>query len=262
MTERGRLAIASSYAALVALGAGIIALLATLPDVSALEKNWPQSTSLMRIRAAEARKAGRELRIVYAPVPLSQIPRSVQRAIRVAEDAAFFQHRGFDWFELREAVSEAWEEKAPPRGASTITQQLARNLYLSPRRSLVRKLREALITERLEAELSKDRIFELYLNVIEFGAGVFGVEAAARHYFGIPVGQTDRLQAAQLAATIPAPLRQNPSTDTRGFRWRTELAYRRAFAPEDSTGEDSTAMGENPRGEPVDSAAKPAGRIE
>ena len=105
----------------------------------------------------------------------------------VSEDAAFFDHSGFDWYELRAAVRKAWQEREAPRGASTITQQLARNLYLSPRRSLSRKLREALITRRLEQKLSKNRIFELYLSVIELGRGIFGMDAAARHYFGVPV---------------------------------------------------------------------------
>lgn len=235
MTDRGRLAFGLLYAALVAAGGGIIALFATLPDVSDLSSGWPDSTAFMRIRAAEARSRGQAFELRYSPVPLSQIPHDVQRAIRVAEDAAFFQHNGFDWYELRQAIGDAWEERGAPRGASTITQQLARNLYLSPHRDLVRKLREALITERLEASLSKARIFELYLNVIEFGSGIFGVDAGSRYYFGIPVAWTDRLQAAQLAATIPSPLRENPNTDTRGFRWRTELAYQRAFA-QDSSG--------------------------
>lgn len=234
MTAAKRLVPVVLFLALVASGATIIALLATLPDPSGLAEAWPETTAYMRLRAAEAEAEGRQFRLRYSPVPLSRIPESVQRAIRVAEDAAFFQHRGFDWFEVRQAVGKAWEEGETPRGASTITQQLARNLYLSPRRNLFRKVREALITERLEARLSKRRIFELYLNVIEFGQGVFGVEAAARHYFGIPVAEAYPLQAAELAATIPAPRRQNPLTDTRGFRWRTELIYVRAFGQNDT----------------------------
>lgn len=234
MTRLKRLIPPALFTALVALGAMIIALLATLPDPSGLREAWPESTAYMRLRAAEAEAEGRQFRLKYSPVPLAQIPASVQRAVRVSEDAAFYQHRGFDWFEVRQAVGKAWEEGEVPRGASTITQQLARNLYLSPSRRLFRKLREALITERLEARLTKERIFELYLNVIEFGSGVFGVDAAARHYFGIPVAEADLRQAAELAATIPAPRSQNPLTDTRGFRWRAELAYARAFGASDT----------------------------
>lgn len=224
----------AAFAALVAAGATIIVLLATLPDPASLADEWPESTAYMRLRSAQADAEGRRLRISYSPVPISRIPESVQRAVRVAEDAAFFQHEGFDWYEMRQAVDKALEEGTAPRGASTITQQLARNLYLSPNRNPLRKLREALITERLEARLSKRRIFELYLNVIEFGPGIFGVDAAARRYFGEPVAGVGRREAAQLAATIPAPLTQNPATDTRGFRWRADLVYTRAFTEPDT----------------------------
>lgn len=237
MSRGRRILIAVIFAALVTSGSAIILLLATVPDPSALADKWPESTAYMRLRSDQAAAEGRQLRIDYTPVPLTRIPHSVQRAIRVSEDAAFFQHEGFDWYEVRQAVGKAWEEGEAPRGASTITQQLARNLYLSPNRNLLRKVREVLITERLEAELSKERIFELYLNVIEFGSGVFGVEAAARRYFGVPVGEVSQRQAAQLAATVPAPLSQNPATDTRGFRWRVDLVYDRAFTESDTVAE-------------------------
>ena len=200
MTVAKRLLAVVLFWALVGLGAAIIALLATLPDPSTFADTWPESTAYMRLRAEEAEAEGRRFRLKYSPVPLSQISPSVQRAIRVAEDAAFFQHQGFDWFEVRQAVGKAWEEGEAPRGASTITQQLARNLYLSPRRNLFRKIREALITERLEAQLSKRRIFELYLNVIEWGSGIYGAEAAARYYYHVPAADLTREEAARLAA--------------------------------------------------------------
>ena len=200
----------------------------TLPSVSRYAESWPDTTAYMRIRIAEAAR-DEPLELRYRPVALVEVPRSLRRAVLVSEDAAFFDHSGFDWYELRAAIQKAWEEREAPRGASTITQQLARNLYLSPRRSLSRKLREALITRRLERKLSKNRIFELYLSVIELGKGVFGVDAAARHYFGVPVSGASASQAAMLAATIPSPLRDNPATDTRRFRWRTDLIAGRAF---------------------------------
>lgn len=255
MTDGRRLLAALLFTVLVASGGAIIALFATLPDPSGLSDEWPESTAYMRLREAEAEGEGRTFQLRYSPVPLAQIPASVQRAIRVSEDAAFFQHQGFDWYEVRQAVGKAWEEGEAPRGASTITQQLARNLYLSPSRHLFRKIREALITERLEARLSKDRIFELYVNVIEFGPGVFGVDAAARYYFGIPVAEAGPRQAAELAATIPAPRSQNPLTDTRGFRWRADLAYARAFGPSDTL----TADGADPteEGTIVEEAVRP-----
>lgn len=202
---------------------------ATLPSVSGLAEAWPDTTAYMRIRIAEAARRGETFELSYRPVPLSDAPTALRRAVLVSEDAAFYDHSGFDWYELRAAIDKAWQEHEAPRGASTITQQLARNLYLSPRRNLSRKLREALITCRLEKALSKNRILELYLGVIELGPGIFGMDAAARRYFGTPVSGVSELQAAMLAATIPAPLRDNPATDTRRFRWRTRLIAQRAF---------------------------------
>lgn len=202
---------------------------ATLPSVSRFAASWPDTTAYMHIRIAQAARSDESFELRYRPVALAEVPRSLRRTVLVSEDAAFFDHAGFDWYEFRAAIGKAWREREAPRGASTITQQLARNLYLSPRRSLSRKLREALITMRLEKQLSKNRILELYLSVIELGRGVFGVDAAARHYFGVPVSDVSASQAAMLAATIPSPLRDNPATDTRRFRWRTDLIAGRAF---------------------------------
>lgn len=218
---------------LLAAGAALALLLLALPDVRPLRSGWPERTAYMEVRLSEARERGETLRIDYRPVPLSRIPPAVRRTVLVAEDAAFYGHTGFDWHELRAALDRAWQEKRLPRGASTISQQLARNLYLSPDRNPIRKLREALIARRLERTLDKNRILELYLNVIEFGPGVFGVEAAARRYFGTGVSALGPREAARLAATIPSPRRHNPGTDTRTFRWRTGLVYRRAFGAEE-----------------------------
>lgn len=204
---------------------------ATLPDVSSLAEAWPDTTAYMRIRIAQAVRREDTLRIRYHPVRLSDVPAALRRAVLVSEDAGFYDHSGFDWHEIRAAFEKARREREMPRGASTITQQLARNIYLSPRRAPTRKLREAFITRRLEKELPKSRILALYLNVIELGPGLFGVDAASREYFGIPVSAVSRRQAAMLAATIPSPLLDNPGTDTRRFRWRTDLIAGRAFAP-------------------------------
>ena len=214
---------------LVALAgvSSILLVLATLPRVHGLSTGWPQRTSYMD--AWLRSRAGGTAGLDYRPVPLGRIPQSVQRAVIVSEDASFFSHRGFDWFEVREAAREAWEEGEFPRGASTITQQLARNLFLSPARTPIRKFREALIARRLEAVLSKTRILELYLNVIEFGPGVYGVDAASRRYFGVGVESVGQREAAELAATIPSPRRNNPASRTTPFRRRSELAYQRAF---------------------------------
>jgi len=213
------------------LGGGIVLYL-TSPNGSEYRHAWPKRTAYMQLRIDEARDAGRPLRIQYLPVPLSRIPHAVQRAVLVGEDAGFYGHGAFDWSEMRAAAEQAWREGESPRGASTITQQLARNLYLSPQRSLWRKVREAIIAMRLEHALSKRRILELYLNVFELGRGVFGVEAASEHYFGEPVGALGREQAVRLAATIPSPLHDNPDTDTRQYRWRIGLIGPRAFPPD------------------------------
>jgi len=237
--------------ALVVLGFAVYYL--TLPNGTEYRHRWPERTAYMQLRIDQARQAGHELDIRYRPVPLSKIPRSVRRAVLVGEDAGFHGHGAFDWGEIRAAVEQAWREKRAPRGASTITQQLARNLYLSPHRSWWRKGREALIAVRIEHALSKNRILELYLNVIELGPGVFGVGAAAVYYFGEPVDDLGPEEAVRIAATIPSPLNDNPDTNTRAYRWRIGLIGSRAFRP-DTSGEtvaDSLAPGE------IQSGARP-----
>lgn len=214
----------------IALGVGAVffgLLWITLPDPRGYVSEWPERTAYMERWLEGAEAGGRS--VEYRPVPLSRIPETLRRAVLVSEDAGFYGHGGFDWHEVGAAIREAWEEREMPRGASTITQQLARNLYLSPSRNPFRKLREALITRRIESRLSKNRILELYLSVIEFGPGVYGVEAASRRYFGKSVSALTRREAAELAATIPSPRGNNPATRTRSFQWRARLAYARAF---------------------------------
>jgi monofunctional biosynthetic peptidoglycan transglycosylase len=150
-------------------------------------------------------------------VPLARIAPALVQAVLIAEDDKFFQHGGFDWDAIEDAVERGLSNRRFDRGASTITQQLARNLYLSPKRSLVRKLREALITFRLERAMGKDRILELYLNVIEFGDQVFGVEAASRHYFRKPAVALAPEEAVRLASILTDPRRLSPSSQR--LRW-------------------------------------------
>lgn len=230
-----------AIAAVVLLVVAPALLWLTAPDGSEYAEAWPERTAYMELRLRQADDEGRELAIRYRPVPLGRVPEPVRRAIRVSEDAAFYQHAGVDWHEVRAAVREAWREEEAPRGASTLTMQLARNLYLSPDRSPWRKLREVIIAVKMEGALEKRRIFELYLSVIELGRGVFGVEAAARHYWGTSVSALGPARAAQLAATIPAPLRDNPSTRTARFGWRAALITRRAFA--DTAAADTAGPG-------------------
>ena len=177
----------------------------TLPDVRELRTKNLESTAFMDLRAREARAEGRELRRVHQWVPYSRISPHLKRAVLVAEDAGFWGHEGIDLVEIKKSLESGWERVTLMRGASTITQQLAKNLYLSPTRNPFRKLTELFITRRLEHELSKTRIFELYLNNIEWGDGIWGAEAAARTYFGIPASAVGPDQAALMAGAIVNP---------------------------------------------------------
>jgi monofunctional biosynthetic peptidoglycan transglycosylase len=186
----------------------------TLPDVRELRREPPGSTAFMRIRAAEAEAAGRPVRQVQRWVPYSRISPMLAKAVRVSEDAAFWDHDGIDLGEIKASIQDNWTKGKALRGASTITQQLAKNLYLSPSRNPYRKVAELFITRRLEAELSKTRIFELYLNVIEWGDGIWGAEAAAQTYFGVSASDLSTEQAALLAAAIVNPRVFSPARPT------------------------------------------------
>jgi len=195
-------------AALVALiGAAALALWVSLPDVSGLASRAPRTTALVEQRRLEARRAGRAFDPELRPVPLDRISRRLAEAVVLAEDASFFGHSGFDWREIRDAAEQNLRAGRTVRGASTITQQLAKNLYLGTERSYARKVKEAILAMKLERTLSKRRILALYLNAVEWGPGVFGAEAASRHWFGISASELDASQAAVLAAMLPAPRR-------------------------------------------------------
>ena len=183
---------------------------ATLPDVSPLATSWPKTTAFMERRQQELRRAGTSARLDWTPVPLARIAPDMRKAAVVAEDSLFWSHHGIDWVAMRGALQKNWERGGVKVGGSTITQQLAKNLYLSPARTPWRKLREIAIAKRLERRLSKKRILELYLNVIEFGPRTYGVEAAARRYMGKPARDLSRLEAATLAAVIPSPRIYDP----------------------------------------------------
>jgi len=186
----------------------------TLPDVRVLSTANPSSTAFMKQRAVEAAREGHTTRRVQEWVPYARVSESLKRAVLVAEDAAFWEHDGIDVEQIREAIRTSWEQGVPIRGASTITQQLAKNLYLSPSRDPFRKLRELVIARRLEAALPKRRIFEIYLNVVEWGDGIWGAEAAARTYFGIPASALNAEQAALLAGAIINPRLHSPARPT------------------------------------------------
>ncbi len=199
---------------------------ATLPDVRPLARSWPGTTSFMERRKAELARRGEKTRLEWTPVPLSRISPEMWRAVVVAEDARFWQHNGVDWDAARNALQKNWEKGALKVGGSTITQQLAKNLYLSPARTPWRKLRELVIARRLERDLTKRRILELYLNVIEFGRRTFGVEAASRRYFGKSAADLTAEQAATLAAVIPSPRIYDPVRHPDRARRRAERILR------------------------------------
>jgi len=203
-----------------ALTAGVLWVYLSLPNVTYLKSKNPKTTALIDQRLRESHSSGKELKVRQTWVGFDSIPTILKEAVRVAEDARFYEHEGIDYDELREAIQKNIEQWKFARGASTITQQLAKNLFLSTDKSLRRKLEEYFIARRLEAELSKNRIFHLYLNVIEFGPGVFGVEAAARHYFGKSVGQLSLEEVVRLTAVIPKPLTESPTRNSRWLNWR------------------------------------------
>ncbi len=184
--------------------------LATFPDVPALAKKNPAETALMAARTAEAAEAGRPYKRHWNWVPLSDMSSQLQRAVVAAEDANFFSHEGFDWDGIKVAMERNLEAGKIERGGSTITQQVAKNLFLTQDRSFFRKAREAMITRALEQHLSKARILEIYLNIAEWGEGVYGAEAAARHYFFKPAKELTADESALLAAMLPSPLKYDP----------------------------------------------------
>lgn len=194
-------------------------------EVRALRLANPPETSLMRQRAREAERRGRKAARVQGSVPLERVSRHLIQAVVAAEDGKFFEHEGVDWDAIKESAEKNWQKRRFVRGGSTITQQLAKNLFFTTRKSLVRKLQELVVARWLEQDLSKARILELYLNVIEWGPGLYGCQAAAQRYYGKPAAALDELEAAGLAAMIPAPRSLNPQLDPR----RHALAQRRVL---------------------------------
>src|SRR5262249_14161015 len=202
----------------------------TLPDVRILKTTNPASSAFIDLRASEAKANGLPVRRVQRWVPYERISKDLKRAVLIAEDDAFWQHDGVDLEQIEESLETDWTRGRFLRGGSTITQQLAKNLYLSPSKNPLRKLRELIIARRFEAELSKKRILELYLNEIEWGDGIYGAEAAARTYFHSTAADLDSEQAALLAAAIINPRLLNPARPTAKLVRRQQLILRRMGA--------------------------------
>jgi monofunctional glycosyltransferase len=219
-----------------------------------LRERNPERTAFMEHRLKEARAEGRDLTIRHHWVPLESMSPNLRRAVLAAEDDRFYQHGGIDWRALaeevqyqgdtafswwsredrqalRRALGYYWANRDEVKGRSTITQQLAKNLYFTPERSLFRKVNEAVVTLRLERFLTKDRILEIYLNVAEWGPGIFGAQAAALAYFERGAEELTLEQAAALAATLPHPLSSNPSHRPASMAWRRERLLERLRSP-------------------------------
>jgi monofunctional biosynthetic peptidoglycan transglycosylase len=199
----------------------------TVPNVRVLRTENPSTTAFIELRAREARIRGDTPRRVQRWVSYARISPSLKRAVLVAEDSGFWQHEGIDFQQIKESMEINIERMEFARGASTITQQLAKNLYLSPSKNPIRKIRELLIARRLEAELTKQRILELYLNVIEWGDGIYGAEAAARTYFRKPAAELGPEEAALLAAAIINPRLLDPAHPSARLRRRQRMILRR-----------------------------------
>lgn len=233
----------------VLAGAFVLWLLAVWPPPVWYRTHWPRETAFMEMRRAARPRRGAAAGFSYHPVPLDSIAAALPGAVMAGEDRRFWEHHGIDWWNLRaalgyrrgdfswasshdrsdlsRALGTVWERREALRGASTITQQLAKNLYLSPSRSPLRKVKEAVTAYRLEVALEKRRILELYLNIVELGDGVWGVDAAARTYFGRPAAFVSQAQAAALAATLPFPLSSNPAHRPGRMEWRQALILRK-----------------------------------
>jgi len=210
-------------------------------NVFDLKDHNPKTTSLIELRKEEARRAGRRLKPQMEWRSLDDISPSLVHAVFLAEDDRFYAHHGFDLEQIVIALQRDWSKKQYVYGGSTITQQLARTLFLRPKKSIVRKLKEAALTAYLEVLLSKKRILELYLNVIEWGPGVYGAEAASQFYFWKPASQLTPDEGVALASILPSPRRWSPFSEKVFMaRRRTQLLERMKKAGYAPTFEDNT----------------------
>jgi monofunctional biosynthetic peptidoglycan transglycosylase len=191
--------------------AGMLLMWCSIPTTGKLADDNPASTAFIDLRRDQAEADGKKFDLKWQWRPLSRISRYLRAAVIYAEDYNFYRHDGVDWVALEGAIEADLDKGSMSVGGSTITQQLAKNLYLSPSRSVLRKLREILIAFSLEDHLSKQRILELYLNVVEWGDGVFGAEAAARRWFGHSAQTLTPAEAVRLAIALPNPITHAPN---------------------------------------------------
>ena len=196
-----------------------------LPDVDELKEKRPVPTAFMEYRQKEWAEQNRDMQITQKWVSMSQISPNVIKAVLIGEDDKFWNHDGFDVAGMEQALERSIK-KGSVAGGSTISQQLSKNLYLSPSKNPVRKIKEAIITWRIERSLSKRRILEIYLNVAEWGDGIFGIEAAARHYYHKSAKKLTPMEAARLAAVLPNPIKYNPTGDQKYVQNRSRIIYK------------------------------------
>ncbi|HYB20779.1 MAG TPA: monofunctional biosynthetic peptidoglycan transglycosylase [Thermodesulfobacteriota bacterium] len=230
-----------------------------MPDISQLKKKNPGKTAFMAYREKEWKKKGQKMKIFQVWVPLSRISPYLAKAVLIGEDDKFWKHEGFDYESMMKAIEKDVKAGKFKLGGSTISQQLAKNLYLSPVKSPLRKIQEAIITWKMERVLSKRRILELYLNEVEWGEGVFGAEAAARHYFTKSASDLTPMEAAGLAAVLPNPRKYDPAGDQRYVLSRSNLIFsimiRRGIVPPeyetDSAGAEENSPAEERAASPV-----------
>jgi monofunctional biosynthetic peptidoglycan transglycosylase len=195
------------------------------PDVAKLRKENPKKTAFMELREGEWKQQNRKTTIRQNWVPMTAISPYVVKAVIIAEDDKFWAHEGFDFEAMEKAIEKDVKKGKFRAGGSTISQQLAKNLYLDPSRNPVRKIKEAILTWRLEQNLSKKRILEIYLNVVEWGDGIFGIEAASRHYFGKPASALTPQEAARLVVVLPNPRKMNPAGASKYVERRADFVY-------------------------------------
>jgi monofunctional glycosyltransferase len=240
----------------VVIAAYVLYVWATFPDVSRLATEAPKTTAFMDARRAELRSRGQDDHLAYTWVPYARISPFLRRAVLVAEDSDFYEHGGVDVQAMREALEKDWKRKRITHGGSTITQQLAKNLYLSPSRNPVRKVREYFLARALENHLSKKRILELYLNVVEMGERVYGAEAASRQYFGVSAAALSPEQASLLAGCLPNPRVMIPGQPNKRLRSREAMILSRMrrwgyLAEEETEKEKPPAPAPAPEAAPV-----------
>jgi len=208
---------------IIILGSIIYIIPAFFYDVEKLNKTNPVPTSFMKYRMKQWEDMGLKKQIRHTWVPLSKISRPMRLAVIVSEDAKFWKHDGFDFEAIQNAFEENFKSFRFKYGASTISQQVVKNIYLSPTKNPLRKVKEAILTYRMEQIVPKKRILEIYLNIAELGDGIFGVQEAAKFYFGKPASQLTITEAAQLAAILPNPIKYHPKSDQKFVINRTKI---------------------------------------